>query len=148
MNFYLLIIGILLIILSLRLNCKSKFTPMNIPDIPLNSGIPQPSNGLPPIDSNFIQPYELDSRYIFPYNPPVNPMVFNSLTYEAIPVQQDLFGPGQEGNELEYSGGTTELVKIPLQYNMPYNEALRTQDILITPYNRIKYSTRDPSSYK
>jgi hypothetical protein len=44
-------------------------------------------------------------------------------------------------NQLYYSGGTTEMIKIPLQYNVPYEpEQLRSQDILITPYNRIKYS--------
>ena len=42
-------------------------------------------------------------------------------------------------NQLNYSGGSTQLIKIPLQFNEPYNEQLRTQDVLITPYNKIKY---------
>jgi hypothetical protein len=44
-------------------------------------------------------------------------------------------------NELIYSGGYTQLLKIPLQMNEPNSfEQLRSQDVLITPYNRIKYS--------
>ena len=42
-------------------------------------------------------------------------------------------------NQLNYSGGSTQLIKIPLQMNEPYNEQLRSQEILITPYNKIKY---------
>jgi hypothetical protein len=147
-NFYLLIIGILIIALALKVNCKSKFTPVNIPDIPVSQSAPQPyTENVFNYDINSFQPYIMDSRYIYPYNPPVNPNVFNSLVYETIPVQEPLFNE-TGGNELNYSGGTTELIKIPLQYNVPQNEALRTQDILITPYNRIKYSNKDPASYK
>ena len=46
-------------------------------------------------------------------------------------------------NQLNYSGGSTQLIKIPLQYNEPHNEQLRTQEVLITPYNRIKYSINE-----
>ena len=31
------------------------------------------------------------------------------------------------------------MIKIPLQYNEPYDEPLRTQNILINDYNVIKY---------
>ena len=29
---------------------------------------------------------------------------------------------------------------IPLQMNEPFNEQLRSQEVMITPYNRIKYN--------
>ena len=68
---------------------------------------------------------QLDTRYSYPMLAPVNPIVRNTT-----------IGPKEE-----YSGGYSELLKIPLQMNDPNNmEQLRSQNILITPYNRIKYS--------
>ena len=94
--------------------------------------------------------YKLDTRYDYPLNPPVNPIVYKSVVLNSVPVSTGLYSNQEmdsnllnenenNTNQLNYSGGTTQLIKIPLQFNEPYNEQLRTQDILITPYNRIKY---------
>ena len=98
----------------------------------------------------------LDTRYQYPYKPPVNPIVRKSILKKVIPASPDLYTPftdysvntsdyhildnnvGYQTNELEYSGGTNELIKIPLQM-IDNNEQLRSQLELITPYNKIKY---------
>jgi hypothetical protein len=100
------------------------------------------------------QVYRLDTRYEFPTVPPVNPINYKTKLLDKIPVDKDLYSNQEyiEGyildqnnnsmtNQLNYSGGTTQMIKIPLQMNEPYDEQLRSQEILITPYNRIKYST-------
>jgi hypothetical protein len=85
-----------------------------------------------------------DSRYKYPLLPPVNTNVMNSVIKNDIPFSNPDSGPG---NQLVYSGGTNQLIQIPLQYNDPFQpEQLRSQNILITPYNRIKYSTESPSN--
>jgi hypothetical protein len=101
------------------------------------------------------QIYKLDTRYDYPLNPPVNPIVYKSVVLNSVPVSKDLYSNQEMNangyilneninesngtNQLNYSGGSTQLIKIPLQFNEPYNEQLRTQDVLITPYNKIKY---------
>ena len=100
-----------------------------------------------------------DTRYQYPYKPPVNPIVRKSILKKTIPVSSDLYTPFNHEysvsnsdyhvltdtnvsgtNELNYSGGETELIKIPLQMNVPNSdEQLRSQLQLITPYNKIKY---------
>jgi len=102
--------------------------------------------------------YHLDTRFNYPTVPPVNPMAYKTIIRTSVPVEHGLFSTqenikngyildqnGQNGldstNQLDYSGGSTKLLKIPLQMNEPYNEQLRTQEVLITPYNRIKYDT-------
>ena len=157
MNLYLIIIGILLVMLGTK-NCftsVSKFTPMNIPDLNQKSMTPSPFNVLPAAkyEPNV---YLLDSRYQYPYNPPVNPVTRETVIKKNIKASPDLYftqtydsqntlidSPPQEStNELYYSGGLNQMIQIPLQFNNPYEpEQLRSQDILITPYNRIKYST-------
>jgi hypothetical protein len=110
------------------------------------------------IDENLIKQEDkinvnyLDTRYEYPLTPPVNPIAYKSVVLSSVPVTQDLYTkqenneydlnqpPIGDTNQLNYSGGRTELIKIPLQFNEPYNEQLRTQEVLITPYNRIKYS--------
>jgi len=96
-----------------------------------------------------------DTRMQYPELPPVNPNARNLVVLDNVRSSQDLYSnqgseinygilnvpPAQNVNELVYSGGMTQLIKIPLQYNDPYNEQLRTQDILITPYNKIKYTS-------
>jgi len=96
-----------------------------------------------------------DTRYQYPLTPPVNPNVYRTELINSIHVTNDLYSnqtydtnnkvlndnPSGPTNQLDYSGGSCSLIKIPLQLNEPYNEQLRSQDILITPYNRIKYST-------
>lgn len=99
--------------------------------------------------------YHLDTRYEYPNTPPVNPIAYKSLLVSSIPVENDLYSTqdySTEGyllqqndvsdstNQLNYSGGSTQIIKIPLQMNEPYNEQLRSQEIMITPYNRIKYN--------
>jgi hypothetical protein len=102
------------------------------------------------------QVYQLDTRNEYPTVPPVNPVMYNAVLINSIPVDKGLYSQQdptsfgynidenqniQATNQLEYSGGSTQLLKIPLQMNEPYNEQLRSQDILITPYNKIKYGT-------
>ena len=87
----------------------------------------------------------LDTRYHYPELPPANPIVEKSVLLTVIPANSDLYSPmgniGSPTNQLDYSGGTTEMIKIPLQMNVPYDEQLRSQEILITDYNKIKYSS-------
>jgi hypothetical protein len=101
------------------------------------------------------QVYHLDTRFEYPTIPPVNPIAYKSLVVNNVPVDKGLYSNQEIGkmgyildqnnvnvqynNQLETSGGNMELIKIPLQFNDPYDEQLRTQEILITPYNRIKY---------
>ena len=95
-----------------------------------------------------------DTRNHFPLLPPVNPIARLRTVQNVIPIEQDLYSSQsydnfnyvldtpytQDTNSLVYSGGDTQLIKVPLQFNTPYNEQLRSQDILITPYNKVKYS--------
>ena len=61
-----------------------------------------------------------DTRYEYPYEPPVNPIALKS--------------------ELVSFDNTLSVLKIPLQMNVPHdNEQLRSQVESITPYNYIKY---------
>ena len=104
--------------------------------------------------------YHLDTRFNYPTVPPVNPMAYKTIVRTSVPVEHGLFSTQENikngytesyildqnsqnnldsTNQLDYSGGSTKLLKIPLQMNEPYNEQLRTQEVLITPYNRIKY---------
>ena len=99
----------------------------------------------------------LDTRYTNPLTPPVYPNAYNSEVLNKIPVENGLYSDQDfstneyilneqkigDTNQLSYSGGSAQLIKIPLQYNDPRNEQLRTQEILITPYNRIKYSINE-----
>jgi hypothetical protein len=110
-----------------------------------------------PKDPNATQYTEvIESRYKFPYNAPVNMNVYGSVTQNVVRAANDLYTPGDTSvryhlldtppavntNVLNYSGGRTELLKIPLQMNDPnMTEQLRSQDVLINSYNRIKYST-------
>ena len=95
----------------------------------------------------------LDTRNKFSTLAPVNPIVERSQVLNVIPANQDLYTTQDASvdyylldqpkvgntNQLIYSGGPTELIKIPLQYNVPVDEQLRSQEILITDYNKIKY---------
>jgi len=95
-----------------------------------------------------------DSRYIFSDLPPVNPIIVGTELENVIPVEHDLYStqgyiapytqldnssPGLT-NQLDYSGGLGKMIKIPLQYNVPNNEQLRSQVVLVTDYNKIKYT--------
>jgi hypothetical protein len=86
-----------------------------------------------------------DSRYSYPYSSPVNPNFKQSVVYGTSIPSSDLYKPifksDNPVNQFDYSGGKTQLLRIPLQMNEPNSdEMLRSQDILITPYNKIKYS--------
>jgi len=100
--------------------------------------------------------YQDDSRYVYPYEPPVNPITGLSKIVDIISPSPDLYTPFNNFydindseysilenpglNELNYSGGSTKLIKIPLQMNAPNEyEQLRSQNVLITPYNKNKY---------
>jgi len=99
----------------------------------------------------------LDTRYTNPLTPPVYPNAYNTEVLNSVPVDKNLYTDQDFStneyildeqkinytNQLNYSGGSTQLIKIPLQYNEPHNEQLRTQEVLITPYNRIKYSINE-----
>lgn len=67
-----------------------------------------------PITENI---YNLDSRIKYPYNPPVNPMFFK--------------------NQIKQLPNSEKIIQIPLQ--TIDGEQLRSQEILITPFNKIKY---------
>ena len=123
-----MLIGILIILLSLK-QCKSSFSSITLPDVSNENAIVG--------NSDIYNVTNFDTRYTFPYNPPVNPMIMNTLLVNKIQGSSELFGETAD-NLLD----DQELIKIPLQFNDPYNEQLRSQNVLITPYNRIKYSTK------
>jgi hypothetical protein len=100
---------ILLILLLIFRNQKSSFT-----------AVPE-SNETPFQTQEEVPPHLLDTRNIFQWNAPVNPLMLQAQT---------LTDPGNSQDT------GIELVKIPLQSL----DSFRTQDILITPYNKIKYS--------
>ena len=100
--------------------------------------------------------YQNDSRYVYQYDPPVNPITGLSKIVDTLSPSPDLYTPfnnfydvndsehsildNQGLNELNYSGGSTKLIKIPLQMNAPNEyEQLRSQNVLVTPYNKNKY---------
>ena len=94
-----------------------------------------------------------DTRIQFSNLPPVNPIARNTTIQKTQEANSDLYTsqpfdvnyslldnpPNPSTNELLYSGGETNMINIPLQMNSPNEEQLRTQKILITPYNKIKY---------
>ena len=155
-NCYLGIIAILLvffcmIVTYLRFNV-GKFTPLpGVPDVENNNNTNKKVMFQELRDIHFY-----DSRYQYPYKPPVNPIVTKSILKYRVPVNQENnneysvldsdyseYSGNSNSNLLTYSGGTTELLKIPLQMNEPNSyEQLRSQDVLITPYNRVKYSDK------
>jgi hypothetical protein len=158
---YVYLITAIIFIVVIYLLClflkKSKFfVPTNIPDVPNEPNVKVVSPNIPvmpSIPSENVH-YE-DTRYTYPYSPPVNPIVAKTVLQKTIEATNytpinDLINtdysvvdnrPVGDTNELIYSGGKTELLKIPLQMNEPNSfEQLRSQDVLITPYNRIKYS--------
>ena len=122
---------------------------------PVDSGIPAVEELPKPIVPKFEQNvYETeDTRMMYPLLPPVNPMALQRVIKSDIPANPDLYSsqtyessdyildtpPTANTNQLLYSGGNTELISVPLQYNYPYPEQLRSQPVLITPYNKIKY---------
>ena len=122
---------------------------------PLDSGIPDIERQPQEVPIRY-QPnvYETeDTRMQYPLLPPVSPMVRKRNIRNIIPANPDLYTsqtyessdsvldtpPTVGTNELLYSGGDTELINIPLQFNYPYDEQLRSQPVLITPYNKVKY---------
>jgi len=136
----------------------SRFSPLDvIPGAYTISGQVEPANkNFTNMPLNIGNIDQLDTRYYYPYNAPVNPMGTRSVLINKIQASPDLFytqtataknalldsNNNESTNELLYSGGNTQLLQIPLQYNVPFEpEVLRSQPILITPYNRIKYST-------
>ena len=150
-NSYLIIIVSLLAfyyILMLYIKQQSKFTPVD-------SGIPavEQSETVIPIAEEPNTYLTEDTRMQFPLLPPVNPNARKRIIQNVIPANPDLYSsqpystpehildtpPTENTNQLVYSGGQTSMIKIPLQYNYPYSDQLRSQDILITPYNKVKY---------
>ena len=146
MNKYLIITLILIIVVVLYLKYnKQGFSKQGFS----KQGFSNTLDQVDPVD----EIHRLDTRYRFPTVPPVNPVTYKTMVLNEIPADKDLYS-NQEyisefildqndnlTNQLNYSGGTTQMIKIPLQMNEPFNEQLRSQEILITPYNRIKYST-------
>ena len=143
-NNYLYIIAILLaffcaVIFYFKL--KNSFTPLNLPVNLLNT---------PPVVSQEPNVYETqDTRMGAPLLPPVNPIVRKRVIIDNLPASNNLYSgqsyeseyhlldtpPVENTNELN----GLKLIKIPLQFNEPYTDQLRSQDILITPYNKVKY---------
>ena len=154
-NGYLIIVACLmvfyvLLMLYLKYGYKSpsKFTPVE-------SGIPDVERPAQKIPLNY-EPnvYETeDTRMQYPLLPPVSPMVRKRIIKNTIQANPDLYTsqtydssdsildtpPTVDTNELVYSGGDTQMINIPLQFNYPYDEQLRSQNILVTPYNKVKY---------
>jgi hypothetical protein len=149
-NYYLVIIAALVIFIGIKDKFTSVFTPVtsNIPDV-------QPKTTYVPLKQ---VPNVVDSRIKYSTLPPVAENVVSAVIKDTIPANPDLYYPGsydsvyssidapsdvENTNQLDYSGGKTQLIQIPLQYNDPYQpEQLRSQDILVTPYNKIKYGTK------
>ena len=87
-----------------------------------------------------------DTRIQFSALPPVNPMVRKGTIINSKPVNQDLYTPYSGNfsvldtpptpNTNELNGNT--MIDIPLQMNSP-DEVLRSQKILVTDYNKVKY---------
>jgi hypothetical protein len=127
-----------------------KFTPVtsNIPDV---QKAETPITLLPEPNVYLTE----DTRIQSPLSPPVNPIARKRIIQKNIPANRDLYNSQTyetkdyvldtpetpNTNQLIYSGGETQLIKIPLQFNDPNQEQLRTQEILITPYNKVKYGT-------
>ena len=91
-----------------------------------------------------------DTRMKYSKLPPVNPMVLDSKLINNLPASPVLFNDGPlpntnflvsntENSNLLQMDGVNQMIQIPLQMNNPYNEPLRTYDVLVTPYNKIKY---------
>jgi hypothetical protein len=151
-NYIVLVVALtvfyLVFMLYVKYNIPQPFTPVEsrIPDIEQMPQVPYVS-----VQPNVYQTE--DTRMQYPSLPPVNPNVRNTTIRKQIKTDNDLYNIqpydttdyildmplDQNTNELLYSGGETTLIDIPLQYNEPYNEQLRSQEILITPYNQIKY---------
>jgi hypothetical protein len=160
MNYLISFIVLALLVYNIFFSLKkSNFVPTDIPDIPNQPNIRPISPNIPIIPSvsntasNNV--HLEDSRYIYPLSPPVNPIVAKTVLETRVeapnytPINNIVntdyslidVPPVTDTNQLVYSGGTTQLLKIPLQMNEPNSfEQLRSQDVLITPYNRIKYS--------
>jgi hypothetical protein len=153
-NIYLAIILILMVffcsVIFYLKNQQSHFTPVES-GIPAVSKTPEVFYVKP--EPNVYQTE--DTRMEYPNLPPVNPIARQRIISRDIPAERDLFNnqeygttyymldtpPASDTNQLISSSGPDEMIKIPLQYNEPYNEQLRSQDILVTPYNKIKYGT-------
>jgi len=153
LNNYLFILAILLafyvsILVYLKYGFKQPFSPVE-------SGIPaitKPSQPTPLIYEPNVYETE-DTRINYPYLPPVSPMVRQRVIRSVIPANSDLYTSQSytskeslldtpetpDTNQLVYSGGDTQMISVPLQFNVPYNEQLRSNDILVTPYNKVKY---------
>ena len=130
----------------------SKFTAVELPNIDntVNNN-EEINNNVKNVNVNV---YETeDTRMGNPLSIPANPIVRKRIKQTVLPASSELYSnqpyntpyylldtpPAQNTNQLIYSGGETTIIKSPLQFNYPYDEQLRSQDIMITPYNRIKY---------
>ena len=132
------------VILYFKFN-RANFTP-NIPGVNFVSNLQEPGISQEP------NVYETqDTRMESPLLPPVNPIVRKRIIVDNLPANSDLYS-GQSYDTPYYILDTppvdntnqlneNKLIKIPLQFNVPYDEQLRSQDILITPYNKVKYGT-------
>ena len=151
LNKYLLLIIILIsFYLSVLIYLKYFYKKSQSNFSPVDSKIPDTENKNIDLDLEF-EPnvYETeDTRIQYPALPPVNPIVRKRVIIDSEPVNQDLFTPYFDNfsvldtpptpNTNELNGNN--LIEIPLQMNYPNeNEILRSQKILVTDYNKIKY---------
>ena len=148
-NNYLLLIIILISFFIIILVYVKYFYKINF--TPVTSGIPDTESKNQVIDlkeePNVYQTE--DTRIQFSDLAPVNPIVRKRVIIDSEPVNQDLFTPyfdtGFSILDTPPTPNTNELndnimIKIPLQMNYPNdNEQLRSQKILVTDYNKIKY---------
>jgi hypothetical protein len=147
-NYLIIIVSLMVFFLVIMIYLRyfySKFTPSDIP------GIKSLDNGIVLKQEPNVYETE-DTRMDYSELAPVNPIVKKSKLYSVIPANYDLYSssdipllnepPVKNTNELIYSGGQNQMISIPLQMNEPHNnEQLRSQKILVTPYNKIKYGT-------
>lgn len=140
-----LTIFFMVIMMYINFKFQQSFTPTNIP------GIQDPPGSFELKPEPNVYETE-DTRMSYPFKPPVNPNIRNSRVLKNISSDSGLYNnqdystqeyllnvPGVETNDLVYSGGQSEMIEVPLQLNDPYNEQLRSQQTLITPYNCVKY---------
>ena len=151
-NYLIIVVSLMVFFLVVMIYLRyfySKFTPTDIP------GIKSLDNGIVLKQEPNVYKTE-DTRMDYSELPPVNPIVKKSKLYSVIPANSDLYTssdilsdipllnepPVKNTNQLIYSGGKNQMISIPLQMNEPHNnEQLRSQKILVTPYNKIKYGT-------
>ena len=97
-------------------------------------------------------PFNNDTRRVYPLVAPVNPkMLRNTRIIQSEPVSPYLFTRQEYSDEyyeldqpeIGYSNqlnNNKAIFEMPLQIDNKTKDFIRTQDIMVTPYNYIKYN--------